>query len=86
LTELDLHGPVYFDNQFGSLALDPIGQKVAFVAEKKRPNASPFFKPGGSNGSTLPGGSVHFSKILEIFIFRKVSKNFDKNYVTFRTI
>ncbi len=46
LTDFDLHGEVYFDKNFGSIALDPEGQKVAFVAEKKRPKSQPFFKPG----------------------------------------
>ena len=36
LTERNLHGPIYFDNNFKGFSLDPTGTKLAFIAEKKR--------------------------------------------------
>lgn len=43
LTALDLHGNVYFDAEFGSVAINLSGTKVAYVAEQKRPKNVPFF-------------------------------------------
>ncbi len=44
LTELDLHGSVYNDEELGGLAINENGSKIAFIAEKKEPKAKPFFK------------------------------------------
>ena len=48
LTDLDLHGPVYFDAEFGSLVVNKSGTKLAYIAEEKRPKSVPFFKKNGS--------------------------------------
>ena len=57
LTELDLHGMVYFDNELGGLVLNPSGTKAAFIAEAKKAKNEPFFpvkttevKPGTTFG------------------------------------
>ena len=43
LTDLDLHGIVYYDHEFGSLVINPSGNKVAYIAEKKKDKNVPFF-------------------------------------------
>ena len=43
LTELDLHGIVYFDNELGGLVVNPSGTKAAYIAEAKKPKNEPFF-------------------------------------------
>ena len=43
LTELDLHGMVYFDNELGGLVLNPSGTKAAYIAEAKKAKNEPFF-------------------------------------------
>ena len=43
LTDLDLHGIVYYDPEFGSLVMNPSGTKVAYIAEKKKDKNVPFF-------------------------------------------
>ena len=43
LTELDLHGMVYFDNELGGLVLNQSGTKAAYVAEAKKAKNEPFF-------------------------------------------
>lgn len=60
LTQLDLHGPVYFDNQFGGLSINKSADKVAYIAELKRPKSSSFFKPGQD-----PGGAGQQFKFYE---------------------
>ena len=49
LTERNLHGPIYFDNNFKGFSLDPTGNKLAFIAEKKREKSSGFFQNTGSS-------------------------------------
>ena len=49
LTERNLHGPIYFDNNFKGFSLDPTGTKLAFIAEKKRAKSSGFFQNTGSS-------------------------------------
>ncbi len=44
LTELDLHGSVYSDQELGGLAINKSGTKIAFIAEMKEPKAKSFFK------------------------------------------
>ena len=59
LTEKNVHGPVYFDNNFKGFSMDPIGTKLAFIAEKKRPKSSGFFQDG-SNLGTIPGQEYNY--------------------------
>ena len=44
LTDLDLHGPVYFDEYLGCLTINKSGTVVAYIAEEKRTKETPFFK------------------------------------------
>ena len=55
LSDFGAHGPVYFDDEFGSLALDPSGSKVAFIAEENRPKSQAFTK--GFGASLQEGGA-----------------------------
>ena len=43
LSDLDLHGIVYYDQEFGSLVMNPSGSKVAYIAEIKKEKNTPFF-------------------------------------------
>ncbi|KAL8212288.1 UNVERIFIED_CONTAM: hypothetical protein K2H54_042378, partial [Gekko kuhli] len=43
LTELDKHGSVYTDGQFGCLAWSSSETRILYVAERKRPKVQPFF-------------------------------------------
>ena len=49
LSDLDLHGPVYFDEEFGSIVINRSGTKLAYIAELKRPKSKSYFKKNGSN-------------------------------------
>jgi acylaminoacyl-peptidase len=53
LSDLDLHGPVYFDQEFGSLAVNKSGTKLAYIAEEKRPKKKSFFKENGLSKGML---------------------------------
>lgn len=44
LTDLDLHGSVYFDAELGGIAINENSDKIAYIAEKKTPKSSPFLK------------------------------------------
>jgi hypothetical protein len=44
LTDLEIHGPVYFDDELGCLTINNSGNKLAYIAEEKRPKSRPFFK------------------------------------------
>lgn len=44
LTDRDVHGDVYMDQELGGLTLDATGERVAFIAEMKPPTSRPFFK------------------------------------------
>ena len=44
LTDHDLHGKVYFDEQFGCLSVSPDLKKVVFVAEEKKKANRPYLK------------------------------------------
>ena len=44
LTDLDLHGKVYFDEEFGGLSISPDLRAAAFVAEEKKPKNRPYLK------------------------------------------
>ena len=54
LTERNLHGPIYFDNNFKGFSLDPTGTKLAFNPEKKRTKSSGFFENTGSSMAKCP--------------------------------
>ena len=43
LSDLDLHGIVYYDQEFGGLVMNPSGSKVAYIAEMKKEKNTPFF-------------------------------------------
>ena len=43
LSDLDLHGIVYYDQEFGGLVMNPSGSKVAYIAEIKKEKNTPFF-------------------------------------------
>ncbi len=74
LTDLDLHGPVYFDSEFGSLVVNKSGTKLAYIAEEKRPKSVPFFKKNASAKSMIISYSIkiHFLTLLSV-IFRSMS-------------
>ena len=52
MSDVDAHGTVYFDNELGGLVLNPSENKVAYIAEAKKPKNSPFFptKNNKANG------------------------------------
>ena len=61
LTEKKLHGPVYFDNTFGALDINPSGTKVAFIVEKKRLKSNSFFhSTTSSHDEVFPGQEYNF--------------------------
>ena len=60
LTEKKLHGPVYFDNTFGALDINPSGTKVAFIVEKKRLKSNSFFHSTTSSHEVFPGQEYNF--------------------------
>ncbi|XP_046390748.1 acylamino-acid-releasing enzyme-like [Ischnura elegans] len=43
LSALNVHGDVYADSHFGSFKWSPCERKILYVAEKKRPKATPFY-------------------------------------------
>ena len=59
LTEKKVHGPVYFDNTFGALDINPSGTKVAFVVEKKAMKSQSFFQSTSSD-EVFPGQEYNF--------------------------
>ena len=59
LTEKNVHGPIYFDNNFKGFSMDPTGSKLAFIAERKRPKSSGFFRIGLNLG-TIPGQEYNY--------------------------
>ena len=44
LTDLDLHGAAYFDQELGGIAINRQRTKAAFIAEAKKPKNKPFMK------------------------------------------
>ncbi len=44
LSDLDEHGPVYFDAELGSVSISPDLTKIAYVAEQKESKKEPFCK------------------------------------------
>ena len=58
LNDFNVHSQVYFDKYFGCLSIDPSGDKIAYIAEKKRPKTSSFFKP--QNGAEVPGQEYNY--------------------------
>lgn len=44
LSALSLHGPVYFDETFGGIALSASGRRLAYIAEGKKPKNKPFLE------------------------------------------
>ena len=58
LNDLGLHGQVYFDNYFGSVSIDPSGENISYIAERKRANTSSFFRPHTSN--EIPGQEYNY--------------------------
>ncbi|XP_071446546.1 acylamino-acid-releasing enzyme-like [Hetaerina americana] len=43
LTALNVHGDVYADSNFGCFKWSPCERKILYIAEKKRPKATPFY-------------------------------------------
>lgn len=43
LTDLDLHGNVYYDAELGGVAINEAATKVAYIAEAKKPKNTAFF-------------------------------------------
>ena len=43
LSDVNVHGMVYFDNELGGMVLNPSGNKLAYIAEEKKPKNAPFF-------------------------------------------
>ena len=62
LNDLDAHGDVYLDDQLGSVVIDSTGQKIAYIAEEKRPKPSAFTKGFGVDFKPSKG-------MLKIFSF-----------------
>ena len=62
LTERNLHGNIYFDNNFKGFSLDPTGNKIAFIAEKKRAKSSGFFQNTGSSMAKCPKLNQYYNK------------------------
>ena len=64
LTELDLHGMVYFDNELGGLVLNPSGTKAAYIAEAKKAKNEPFFpvKSTETKAGTIHGQEFAFKE------------------------
>ena len=58
LNDFNVHGQVYFDKYFGCLAIDPSGDKIAYIAELKRPKTSSFFKP--HDVTEVPGQEYNY--------------------------
>ena len=44
LTDYDIHGKVYFDEEFGCLSVSPDLKTVVFVAEEKKETNRPYLK------------------------------------------
>ena len=63
LTEVDLHGAVYYDSELGGLVMNSSNTKVAFIAEAKKPKNVPFFPTKKSpNNDTLYGREYTFQE------------------------
>lgn len=43
ITDLDIHGLVYYDSELGGIAINPSATKLAYIAEAKKPKNAPFF-------------------------------------------
>ena len=46
LKDIDAHGKVYFDSEFGSLQLSEDSTKLIYIAEKKLAKKLPFLNQG----------------------------------------
>ena len=62
MTDLDLHGPVYCDDELGGFAVNADGSRIAYVAEKKQPKNVPFCKTTNGNGEDKKKDEVRLSK------------------------
>ena len=62
LSEENVHGMVYFDNELGGLVLNPSGTKLAYIAEEKKPKNTPFFPTKKNDTKENSNGNQQFGQ------------------------